>query len=118
MSTDREILEWLCPTDPWCHSYEGLGDHCLFCESDRSDRTVERLFFHEVDCPWIAAVDHLGRDRPIHFVGFPPSRQPTTCDICGADPDATFDSHVQHITRDFARRKEAEYLAKITGGTP
>ena len=67
-----EILEELCPDDPWTHSTEGLDDQCLFCGSyERSYRLDDDTHFHDVLCPWMKAMDHLGREHPNHF----PSRQ-------------------------------------------
>ena len=73
MANDREILEELCVADPWSSSFEGLDDCCIFCGSD--DRIYTGLalanghahkYRHESHCPWIKAMDHLGRPHPEH----------------------------------------------------
>lgn len=65
------LIEGLLVENPWTSSFEGLDDHCLFCESDKIERNKDitvRVRLHEPDCAWIRAMDALGRQHPYHKI--------------------------------------------------
>ncbi len=124
---DREILEDLCPNDPWTHSSEGLDDCCMFCGSGRWRRELPSedapewkrvtVYEHEHACAWIKAMAHLGRPLPFDHRTLTPDPPPPPCDVCEADPDATLDSHVAHLAAEYAVRRE-KILARRAAGLP
>lgn len=115
---DREILEELCVDQPWSSSWEGLDDCCIFCGSGAMEYgSVEGVkYWHEDTCAWIKAMAHLGREHPEHgqFANRPKPK-PKPCSVCAADPNSTLDSHVAHLSREWARWKEKVLERRMKG---
>ena len=53
--------------EPWSWSNEGLDDCCMFCGSThRHYNGRGHDYHHDLACPWLAAMDFLGREHPDH----------------------------------------------------